>query len=242
MEIKKSVVLISGGSLGIGKAIAKLLVDLGAEVIITGRNQKTLELAAIETGAFALCADVSKPADVELTFKILMEKFTKLDVLINNAGIGFGRKPIEEIDLEEFYHVFNVNVFGAFLMTQKASKIFKKQNYGNLINIGSTASFDAYEGGGVYVSSKFALRGLTKCWQLELSKSNVRVFLVNPENVTTAWGKMNRLEREENSNELRGKDVASIIVSLLEMDERAFIPDVIVSSLSTFKNNTYLFS
>jgi 3-oxoacyl-[acyl-carrier protein] reductase len=130
--------------------------------------------------------------------------------------------------------VYSVNVFGAALMTKYAANIFKKQKYGNIINISSTAGTKGYANGTVYSSSKFALRGMTQCWQAELRKYNVRVILVNPSEVVTAFGNNEGKERKEVANKLRGVEIAHTIVSTLEMKDRGFIPEVTVWATNPF--------
>ena len=117
-----------------------------------------------------------------------------------------------------------MNVFGAALMAQKAAEIFKKQNNGNIINIGSTAGIKGYAGGSVYASSKFALRGMTLCWQAELRR-------FNPSEVRTSFGGS---DREEISNRLRGVEIAHAVISSLEMDDRGFIPEFMVWATNPF--------
>ena len=131
-------------------------------------------------------------------------------------------------------NVYSVNVFGAALMAKYAAKLFKKQNYGNIINIASTAGTKGFANGTVYASSKFALRGMTQCWQAELRKYNVRVILVNPSEVLTAFGDDEGKERKEVSNKLRSYEIAHTIVSTLEMDDRGFIPEVTVWATNPF--------
>ncbi len=234
MIIKDSVFLVTGGSLGIGKATAKLLSEKGGKVIITGRNQKRLDDAANQIGAFPICADVSIESDVLKTYNIVLEKFGTLHCLINNAGIGSKWTDISNIDLEDFQKVYSVNVFGAALMAREASKIFIKQNYGNIINISSTAGTKGFSNGTIYSSSKFALRGMTQCWQAELRKYNIRVMLINPSEVTTAFNNENRIERAEIPNKLRAIDIAHSIVSALEMDDRGFIPELTIWATNPF--------
>ena len=166
--------------------------------------------------------------------KVLLKKFDKLDCLVNNAGIGGGWAEISGLDMDAFHRVYAVNVFGAAMMGNKAAQIFKKQNYGNIVNIASTAALKGYAKGTVYSSSKFALRGMTQCWQADLRKYNVRVILVNPSEVTTAFGSPERVEREELPNRLRSKEIAHTIVSSLEMDDRGFIPEVTVWATNPF--------
>jgi 3-oxoacyl-[acyl-carrier protein] reductase len=228
MKIKGSKILISGGSLGIGKATAELLVKSGAEVIITGRNQKRLDIAARETGAIPFVADVSKIDQVEATYRFVEKKWGTMDCLVNNAGIGSQSTQLTEVSEEDFLNVYKVNVIGAAMMAKYAAIIFKKQNFGNIINIASTAAKKGYERGTVYASSKFALRGMSECWQAELRKYNVRVILINPSEVTTAFGSAERLERPDKDNRLRSEEIAHTVKAALEMDDRGFIPELTV--------------
>lgn len=234
MQIKDSTFLITGGSLGIGKATAKLLIEKGAKVAITGRNKSRLEKTANEIGAVPINADVAKPEDIKKTYDVFLKEFKKLDCLINNAGIGGKWNDIFSLDLEDFVKVYTVNVFGAALMAKYAANLFKKQNYGNIVNISSTAGTKGFGNGTVYSSSKFALRGMTQCWQAELRKYNVRVILVNPSEVLTAFGDDEGKEGKEVSNKLRSYEIAHTIVSTLEMDDRGFIPEVTVWATNPF--------
>ena len=234
MQIKNSTFLITGGSLGIGKAAAKLIVERGGKVAITARNKSRLDKTAKEIGAFPINADVSNPEDVQKSFDSYLKEFKKLDCLINNAGVGGKWNDIFNLDMQDFMNVYSVNVFGAAMMTKYAANIFKKQNYGNIINISSTAGTKGYANGTVYSSSKFALRGMSECWRAELRKYNVRVILVNPSEVLTAFGDDEGRERKEVANKLRGVEIAHPIVSALEMDDRGFIPEVTVWATNPF--------
>jgi 3-oxoacyl-[acyl-carrier protein] reductase len=227
MKLKGSSILITGGSLGIGKAAAKVLVDAGANVAITGRDANRLEAAAAETGSVPIVADVSNDGDIERTFTEFLGRFDRLDCLINNAGIG-EFKPLDDLSREDIESVFHVNVYGAALMGARAARLFKKQNSGNIVNIASTAGLRGYAGGTVYVASKFALRGMTECWRAELRKHNVRVFLVNPSEVATAFGDAKRKERQPAPNKLSSWEIAHAIRAVLEMDDRGFIPELSV--------------
>jgi len=234
MQIKNSTFLITGGSLGIGKATAKLLIEKGGKIAITGRNKTRLDKSAKEIGAFPINADVSNPKNIEKSYDAFIKEFKKLDCLINNAGIGGNWNDVFSLDLEDFMKVYSVNVFGAALMSKYAANLFKKQKYGNIINISSTAGTKGFANGTVYASSKFALRGMTQCWQAELRKYNVRVILVNPSEVLTAFGDDEGKEKKEVSNKLRSYEIAHTIVSTLEMDDRGFIPEVTVWATNPF--------
>jgi 3-oxoacyl-[acyl-carrier protein] reductase len=227
MNLNKARILVTGGSLGIGKATDKVLVDSGAIVGITGRDASRLEQAAAETGAFPIIADVGVPADVDSTYERFLARFEGLDCLINNAGIGLF-KPMEEVVRADFERVFSVNVFGAALMAARAVPIFKRQNGGNIVNIGSTAAERGFERGSIYAASKFALRGMTQCWQAELRRHNIRVFLVDPSEVATAFGTSDRVERTAAANKLTPFEIAYAIKAVLEMPDRGMIPELAV--------------
>ena len=156
-----------------------------------------------------------------------------LDVLINNAGIGEFSK-LEDIKLSQFENIFATNVFGLTMLTQEVVKFFKTQQYGSIINIGSSASLNGFPSGSVYCASKFALRGLTECWRHELRRDNIRVILINPSEVTTAFNNKKRIERDEEENKLTPKEIAHAIVSTIKMHKRGFIPELNVWATNPF--------
>ncbi|MGD8305366.1 MAG: SDR family oxidoreductase [Ignavibacteria bacterium] len=234
MNIENSTFLMTGGTAGIGKATAKILINEGGRVAITGRDKAKLDAVSKEIGAFAIHADASIKEDVDKTYDLFMKEFERLDCLINNAGIGGGWVEITELDMKAFHKVYDVNVFGAAMMGSRAAQLFKKQNYGNIVNIASTAALKGYANGTIYSSSKFALRGMTQCWQADLRKYNVRVILVNPSEVTTAFGHPQRIERDEIPNKLRSEEIAHTVISTLKMDDRGFIPEVTIWATNPF--------
>jgi 3-oxoacyl-[acyl-carrier protein] reductase len=231
VELKNAVALITGGSAGIGFSIAKTLREAGSRVAITGRHQVRLEEAARTLGAYPIHADVSNEADVERTYRQLLEKFGDLDILVNNAGFGIF-KNLVDFDRAGFDAVFATNVTGAMLMAREAAKIFIKRNRGNIINISSTAGLRGAANGTAYYASKFALRGMTECWRAELRKYNVRVMLVNPSEVLTSFATTAGRPQKANETKLRGEEIAFAVKAILEMDDRGFTPE-----LSVFATN-----
>lgn len=227
MDLRNAKVLVTGGSLGIGKATAKLLVENGAKVAVTARNGERLRQAAEEIGAFPIQGDVSKHADVKRTYVQFLEEFGSLDCLVNNAGIGRGR-PLVDITEETMRMIWEVNVLGATLMAQKAAQLFVEQKSGNIVNIASTAAHRGYKNGSAYCSTKFALKGLSECWRAELRPHNVRVITICPSEVTTAFGNEQGIERNEQANRLRSVEIAHAVKAALEMDDRGFIPELTV--------------
>jgi len=179
-------VLITGGSSGIGKATAKMLIQHGAIVSITGRDNEKLENVASEINAIPIHLDVSKYNSIAVKVLDAFHSMKGIDVLINNAGIGeFAR--LEDVKISQFEKIFSTNVFGLTMLTQEVAKFFKTQQHGSIINIGSSAATAGFPSGSVYCASKFALRGLTECWRHELRRENIRVMLINPSEVTTAF-------------------------------------------------------
>lgn len=234
MDIKGKRILITGASLGIGKQTAKELIKEGAIVVITGRNKERLEKTAKEIGAIPLVFDISDFDIIEDKVKECLDLLeNKIDVLINNAGIGVFPK-LGNFSISDFQKIYNTNVFGLAMLTQEISKIFKEQKYGNIINIGSTAGLKGFVGGSIYASSKFAVRGMTQSWQAELRPFNVRVSLINPSEVTTAFGSKNSVERTEEDNKLHATEIAHTIVSSLKMRDKGFIPEVTVWATNPF--------
>jgi len=226
-------IVITGGSSGLGKAMAALLVEKGAKVLITGRAEDKLHSTAKELSCDFLVADVANDTDIEKTYAWLDEHWGGLDVLINNAGVGtFGE--LESLNRSSFQEVFEINVYGAAMMAKEAASRFKLQNYGDIVNIASTASQKGFAKGSVYAASKFALRAMSQAWQGELRPYNVRVIQVNPSEVPTAFNKQDRAERPLEANKLTPFDIAHTVVSALEMDRRGFIPEVSVFATNPF--------
>ena len=234
MKIQNSNVLITGGSSGIGKETAKQFIAKGATVVITGRDETKLKQIAKETGSIPLHFDISDLKSIPQKAKEAMSLLGgRIDVLVNNAGIGVF--PIlGEITEADLLNVYNTNVFGLALLTQELLLIFKAQQSGNIINIGSTASLKGFARGSVYAASKFAVRGMTQSWQAELRPDNIRVSLINPSEVTTAFADITRGERHEESNKLGAEDISQTILSVVELRDKGFVPEVTVWATNPF--------
>ncbi len=223
MDIVKCKAIVTGGSRGIGFAIAEALKKGGAAVAITGRNEDDLNDAARQIDAIAIHADVRREDDCRRSVKEAARKLGGLNVLVNNAGIGYS-SPLEGIEAEPFSDVWATNVLGPAIMAREAANIFRKQNYGNIINISSSSGLRGYENGSPYVATKFALKGMTECWRAELRKYNIRVILINPSEVQTGFGR--RPVSHVNPKKLLAEDIAHTAVACLTMNDRGFIPEV----------------
>jgi len=234
MNLKGKNIIITGGSLGIGRETAKNMISKGANVLITGRSESRLKQAQKYSGAKIIKFDIADMDNIAENAKKCIDILDgRIDVLVNNAGIGVS-KSIDKLNIEDFLKVFNVNVFGLALFTKEIIPLMIKESYGTIVNIGSTASLKGYKNGSIYSSSKFAVRCLTQCWQAELRQYNIRVCQVNPSEVTTAFGSFDRIERENVKNKLTPEEISHSIISSIEMDDRGFINELNIWATNPF--------
>ena len=228
MNLRDAKVLVTGGSSGIGFETARILIEAGAQVAITGRDAAKLQAAAQKLKAHSIRADVSDAADVQRMVEETVRVFGSMNVLINNAGIG-SFAPLVALDVAEFRRVMDTNVFGAMLAGQAAARHFIAEGKGgNIINIASTAAQRGFANGTAYAASKFALSAMTECWRAELRIHDIRVMQVNPSEVVTEFqARMGHLQ-VVNKTKLRALEIAHAIKAMLEMDDRGFIPELTV--------------
>ena len=171
--------LITGGSQGIGAALVDLTRKAGHEVVFTGRNEQRIEKVAQATGAHGLCADVSVGADNARTVEVCRERLGGLDVLVNNAAFAYGAE-IGELDVDAMRTLFETNVFGLVDITNRVVPLMKSQQRGDIVNIASTSGMKGHKTGTAYSASKWAVRGISQCWQAELRPHGIRVHLCVP--------------------------------------------------------------
>lgn len=225
MDLKKAAVLVTGASCGIGFETARLLRQRGARVAICARHKESLESAARQIDAFPIVADVGKEDDVITMVREVIKEFDDYNVLINNAGFG-AFTPLLDLTGEEFFRVWQTNVLGAMLAARESAKHFVGRDYGNIVNISSTAGHRGFANGSAYCASKFALNALTECWRAELRKNNVRVMQVNPSEVQTSFGAgESKSVKGENPSKLQASDIAEVIVGMLEIEDRGFVTE-----------------
>lgn len=189
---KKIVIMITGASKGLGKALTLAFAKEGARLAICSRSEHGLNEVKAEAEAngaevLAVTADISKTRDVERFVALTEEAFGQIDVLINNASI-LGPSPMPlllDFPEEDFAEVLRVNSISPFLVTRRVLPGMLQRNQGSIINVTSESGHVGYAGWGAYGISKFAVEGLTETWADELSSTNVRVNMVDPGEMDT---------------------------------------------------------
>jgi 3-oxoacyl-[acyl-carrier protein] reductase len=225
VDLKNAAVLVTGGSCGIGLETARILRQRGARVAICARHKEMLEAAAKEVDALPIVADVSKEDDVQRMIGEVVKEFSDYNVLINNAGFG-AFAPLVELTSDEFFRVWQTNVLGAMVVARESAKHFIGRSYGNIVNLSSTAGQHGFANGTAYCSSKFAVQAMTECWRAELRQHNIRVMQVNPSEVLTNFGDDEASQgKADNPSKLHAQDIAQLIASMLEIDDRGFVTD-----------------
>jgi len=225
MDLKNAAALVTGGSCGIGFETARILRERGARVAVCARHKTELEASAKMIDALPIVADVSKEDDVRRMVDTMVKEHGDYNVLINNAGFGtFG--PLVDLSSEEFFKVWATNVLGAMMVGRESAKHFVGRNYGNIVNISSTAGQRGFANGTAYCASKFALHGMTECWRAELRQHNIRVLQVNPSEVQTSFGAAeSEMVKPQNPSKLTASDIAQLIVSMLEIQDHGFVTE-----------------
>jgi NAD(P)-dependent dehydrogenase (short-subunit alcohol dehydrogenase family) len=222
MSSEKRSVVVTGGTRGIGNAIARRFAAEGWNVAISGRTLEGVRnaIAGFQKDGLAVegkSADSRKEDDVRSLIEFFAERFGKIDVLVNNAGVGqFGSAA--EIDPKDFRAVVETNLFGPFYGIRFASPIMKKNGGGFIVNIGSLASVNAFAGGSAYNASKFGLLGLSHAAMLDLRQDGIRLAIVMPGSVATDF---QGTEAASESWMLAPDDVAQAVLDLVRYPDRA---------------------
>jgi 3-oxoacyl-[acyl-carrier protein] reductase len=217
--------LVTGGSSGIGLATAAAIIAGGGSVVICGRDRKKLERAAESIGAHPITADVSDEAAVLSLVRQVVERFDDYNVLINNAGFGHWALLVDTARAD-FQNVWETNVLGAMLVARESARHFVNRSYGNIVNVASTSAQRGGANATSYVATKFALSGMTECWRAELRQHNIRVMQINPSEVQTEFFGGSR--GRNNPTKLHSEDIAHVICSMLELEDRGFITEATV--------------
>jgi 3-oxoacyl-[acyl-carrier protein] reductase len=229
--------VVTGGTRGIGLAIAESLLRSGAAVAICGRTRESVDAAVAElkqaTGGDVLGepADVSKWDQVGVFFETVGSRFGSLDILVNNAGVGVFR-GIQDLTLEDWRNTIDLNLTGVFHCCHYALPLLRKRGSGYIIQISSLAGINAFAGGAAYCASKFGLNGFSESIMQDLRYENIRVSYIMPGSVDTGFSPgSSRADWK-----IAPKDVAEVVLSLLRMPERTLVSRVEIRPSKPKKN------
>lgn len=202
------VAVVTGGSSGIGLGIAKRFAAEGATVFITGRREAELRAAAASIGerAISVRADMSRPEDIDLLYAAVRQRFSRIDVLVANAG-GGEFSPLGQITEEHYDRTFGTNVRGVLFTVQKALDLLGRGS--SVILIGSTASSRAIPAFSVYSATKAAVRSFARGWALDLSERGIRVNVLSPGPIDTP-GSHGLTSTEQEREMFRAATIASV--------------------------------
>jgi len=220
--------LVTGGSSGIGLAIARVLREEQFDLTLASRTKEKVERAAGDLGAQAVAADVSREEDCERLVAEHRERFGRLDVLVNSAGVGIGGR-VEELSTKHWNLQLDVNLRGAFMVTRAALPLLKETR-GLVVNIASIAGTNPAPGLAAYGASKAALISLTRSLNAELDADGVRSTAICPAFVDTAMAEWSGLKSEEM---IQPDDCAELVRTLLRLSPRARIPQIVIERVGS---------
>ena len=222
--LQGSCAFVTGAGKGIGRAITLALLKEGVNVTGISRTRTDLESLSKESGSLsgefkAIPGDISNEHVIKESIEEAVNYFSRLDHLINNAGIGI-MKPVQEMSVEEWDLTMNINTRGAFLATRFALPYMIRNNSGTIINIASIARKRAFAGGAAYCASKFAMMGFSEALMFDVRKYNIRVITICPGTVATKFHTGEALKKDKD-RVLTPEDCAETVVYALKLLQSA---------------------
>ena len=223
MNLTDKVAVVTGGTKGIGYAIAESLVKAGASVFVCGRHEPDVRSAVHKLSAFGHAAgDVCDVRDEDQVRSMLADcgrVFGGIDILVNNAGMGIFGKTVEEMSPDEFRQTLETNLFGVFYACHYAIPMMKSRGGGYIINISSLAGQNAHPKMAAYNASKFGLNGFSEALMQEVRHDGIKVSYICPGSVNTHFG--GDTPTDAKAWQLQPDDVAQVVMDLLAMNPRA---------------------
>ncbi|HEV2733448.1 MAG TPA: SDR family oxidoreductase [Longimicrobiaceae bacterium] len=222
-QVRGKCAVVTGGSKGIGYAIAEALAGAGANVVISARNEAEVQEAARRLGEVSegevagVASDVRRFEDVRRMIGTAVERFGGVDILVNNAGVG-GFGPVDQMEPEKWHQVIETNLNGVFYCCHEAIPVMRRRGGGWIINIASLAGKNPLPGGAAYNASKFGLVGFSEALMLDVRQDDIRVNYIMPGSVATHFN--DHTPTEEDAWKIQPEDIAQIVMDLLAFPGR----------------------
>lgn len=226
-------ILITGGTTGIGRATAILLAAQGARVMIFGRHEQELndamnDIRAAGGDVLGLTADVTDPAEIQRVFQEFDRQMDKLDILVNNAALGYG--GIEEGGYPEWEYILKTNLLGYMAMTHEAVERMKASGWGHIVNIGSMSADVREKDSSVYVATKSGIQGFSEALRKEVNPLGIKVTLIEPGAVGTdmqsQYSPQEQREQIEQMKMLRAEDIAACVLYTITQPKRCDVVEL----------------
>ena len=230
MAFNNRVALITGAGRGIGKALALTLAQHGADVVLAARTKSDIDAVARQIKdmgreSLAVRADISIEKDVNFLVKRAVKKFGRIDILINNAGIGTF-SSVRELAVKDFDSMWSINMRGTFLCTKAVLPAMIRQKSGDIVFIASLAGKNAFAGGAGYAATKWAMIGFSRCLMLEVRKHNIRVITICPGSVDTSFGDKELRKKVDNSAMPKPEDIARTALMALSAPRSVMVSEI----------------
>ena len=231
LKRKDKVVLITGGTGGIGTAIVKAYLAEGAKVAFSSTSQAKIDalMPELEGDVAGFVADMNKEEDIKNFVENAKAKFGTIDIVVPNAGYEGKAHPVQEMTLELFQQTYMLNVFSVMLLMKYTAPTLIEKKSGSVVVVASAAAYEPTAGNSAYVSSKYAVAGLTKCVALELGPNGIHVNYVCPGPVDTPM--MLRIEKDFFGDTMTHEEAMAMLAGTYAMDKRYAKPEEVANAV-----------
>ena len=231
LKLKDKVVLVTGGTGGIGTAIVKAYLAEGAKVAFSSTSQAKIDalLPTLQGDVAGFVADMNREEDIQAFVENAKAKFGTIDIVVPNAGYEGKAHPVQDMTLELFQQTYMLNVFSVMLLMKYAAPTLIEKKSGAVLVVASAAAYEPTAGNSAYVSSKYAVAGLTKCVAMELGPNGIHVNYVCPGPVDTPM--MLRIEKDFFGDTMTHEEAMALLAGNYAMDKRYAKPEEVANAV-----------
>ncbi len=229
--IQDKVAVITGGSSGFGLETARMLLDMGAKVVITGRNKERLQKAEQDLShesLLAIQADACQTADWQTVIKATMDRFKRIDVLVNNHGAGVQISDLEELTDETIETILDINIASVIKGCREVVKVMKKQGKGHVVNVSSACAHYSWPGWATYTAAKAGMVGFTRCLHKEMEQWGGKATTFVPGAARTEFCKAANLEDDWQEGYPEARDFARTLVHCIDVPDNCVIDEAVI--------------